>query len=91
MAKVVLNWNSAQCKEGISHYQIYQDDVIVANTLNNTPQHLTPNDLIIGFTYSWYVVGVTNANRITGPSNVVTLTLTEVSQNLNLYLNNYIS
>ena len=79
-----LHWKPATCLEGISHYRIYKDNVLIKNTIGNDV-----NAIVTGITtnieYSFYVVGVTNQDRITKKSNVVKVMLKQ-DNGLNYYL-----
>jgi len=89
LGSVLLNWNEADCLEGISHYRVYMNDEICRNVFYNS---LQIDDLLQNKEYSFYIVGVTNENRITDKSNTVTIKLVSGFQviNLNFNLNTYI-
>jgi hypothetical protein len=71
---VALNWNLAQALEGISHYRIYLDGVIIGNTIADIGNYIVEN-LPFYVELSFYVTAVTNDNRISKKSNTVKITL----------------
>lgn len=88
---VLLNWNKASCIEGISHYRIYLDDLVIGNTLIDIGDY-TINNLPFYVELSFKVIAVTNNFRVSKESNTVKITLPESTEphNLNYNLNFYI-
>ena len=92
---IVLNWAKAGAQEGISHYRIYMDGKVIANTLDDS-NFYTVNNIPLYIEHSFYVVGVTTQCRVTGPSNVVKMTVpispipTPTSNDLDFNLNKYL-
>lgn len=85
---VKLFWDKAICEEGISHYRIYQDEKLKANTLDEKTEIIV-DGLQLNVEYSFYVKGVTNNNRITEKSNTIKVLIRQDFK-LNYYLNIYI-
>ena len=72
---VDLNWGVSTSADGIAYYQVYQDGVLIANPISNTYQ---VEGLTVNNTYSFYVVGVSNNNVLSNPSNTIQV-LTEAA------------
>lgn len=83
---VILEWNKADCLEGISHYRIYMDDTIIKNISGIYDSYIV-NNLKQNVVYSFYIVGVTNEDRITAKSNTVDVMLTTAFQTIKLDFN----
>lgn len=88
---VILNWNKASCIEGISHYRIYLDDVLIGNTLKDIGNY-TVSNLPLYVELAFKVIAVTNNFRVSKESNTVKITLPTAGEphylnyNLNFYI-----
>jgi len=92
IGSVILVWEKAAAQEGISHYRIYMNGNVVANTIDESNYKII-NNLQLNIEYSFYVLGVTKKCRVTDVSNVVKITLTNThinSNNLDFNLNKYL-
>jgi hypothetical protein len=87
MAKAYLIWDDSTALEGIHHYRVYQDDKLVSNPYIRT---YTVDDLEFDIEYSFYIVAVTNDDRISKKSETVSVTLVEGQNNFNYNFNFYI-
>jgi len=83
---VILGWNHAQCDEGISHYRIYINDAIGRNIVGNI-NSIIYDGLEQQVEYSFYIVAVTNKNRISEKSNTIRIMLDLTSPQVNFKLN----
>jgi len=86
--RVLLTWNLAKCEEGISHYRIYRNNIVVANTLKDIGSIII-DDLPIGVPLSFKVMAVTNKFRTSFESNEETVTLSEDPEDSDRLLNDY--
>lgn len=86
---IFLDWQHAECEEGISHYRIYMNDVIRKNVSGNCHQYIF-NNVEEYKEYQFYVTAVTNNNRISGKTNTVSIAIPTGANNFNYNLNTYL-
>ena len=78
---VILTWNRASCEEGISHYRIYLNGKVFANTVSDINNYKADN--MPFFTkLTFYVLAVTKACRVSGKTNEVSITLTDTNKEI---------
>lgn len=78
---VILTWNRAVCEEGIYNYRIYLNGKVAANTISDTNTY-TFNNMPFNVLLSFYVVAITNISRVSNPSNVETIILTDTNKEM---------
>ena len=80
---VILTWNRASCEEGISHYRIYLNGKVFANTVSDINTYKAYN--MPFFTkLTFYVLAVTKACRVSGKTNEVSIILTDTDKEMSL-------
>ncbi len=63
---VILTWRKARCEEDISHYRIYRNGVVIANTFKDEGS-LTLNNQPLGVLLRYRILAVTKDGPKTPP------------------------
>ena len=80
---VILTWNRASCEEGISHYRIYLNGKVFANTSSDINTYKADN-MPFFTNLTFYVLAVTKACRVSGKTNEASIILTSTNKEISL-------